>query len=182
MILVLIAVFFGILNRCRGNDFYGLIPTRAWSFSIVACLYILVGLIYSDSVAIALTMAFGTLLWATFGWGKYFMSIHGKPLDGGSVGFVDKLTDRIVGKATYENAKLWGTVGMNLRGGILDAPMWIILAYLISPLALIGLLFSFCQGVVYYLSGRLLKQEEGPVGYAEIVFGGIRAFLMFVFI
>lgn len=180
--LLCIAIGFGLLNRCRGNDFYGYITTRWQSFAIIAALYASVALLLTQDPLIATVIAAGTSLWASFGWGKYFMSITGRPTDGGSIGIVDWLTNKIVGKAGYSNAKLWGTVGFGLRGGLVDAPMWLALAYLISPLCLFGLAFSFCQGIVYYLSGIIIKETEGPVTYAEIVFGGLRAFLLFAFI
>jgi len=177
MITCFAIIFLALINRARGSDFFGYVTSRRHSFPILfACFFVCVLLVSGDWLAAAIAGA-GTIFWAVFAWGKYFMAVHGRPNEGGSVKFIDAITDFVIGKNPsfgYE-ARLWGTFAMALRGGLFDLPMWLLLFAFVSPYCLLGIPFSFLQGNVYNVAGILVDEEDEPIEYAEIFFGAIRA-------
>jgi hypothetical protein len=183
MTILLLSILLAGLNRARGNDFFGHVKRRWQSFSLVFIGFAVCGYEISGSVAVGAVIGAGTLIWAVPAWGKYFMSVHGRVTDGGSVKFIDAIVDELIGEAEPYNAKRWGSIAMSLRGGIFDFPTWVMLALAMnSPVILAGSLISFTQGCIYYGAGLLISEKNSPVTYAEIAFGFIRAITLLMFI
>lgn len=120
--------------------------------------------------------AAGNFLGYSLGWGKYYPFSPKNTSQEKEIGFIDAITNKLVGKYTPESTeafgKKWRTVAMCLRFGILFAPKYIACAIILkSLLPLIVLVAIFGVGVVYRIAGETKRAEIATglyIGFAEV--------------
>lgn len=160
MTLLLFSAFTcAFLNRCRGSQWFGLIPSTS-AGRILACLGIgLSTLVYSlpNELLIPTFTALSLFLWAVFAWDNYWSAAIGNPTD------ITKSTfppvDFVMSLLPSMNLRLWGLIALTLRSS-LAAICFIGLAYLSGHdermIAALGvLLFAF----PYYINGYILDKS-----------------------
>lgn len=109
-------------------------------------------------------------LWAIPAWGEMFMAINGTDFrDYSKYKWIATFCDFICGTShltplTSAQAREWGMIYGTVRGMFLY-PLFIGLASVLTPWALIVGLFCLMQGIVYRFCGLVL--------YAEYVFGAV---------
>lgn len=120
--------------------------------------------------------AAGNFLGYSLGWGKYFPFSPFNTSQEKEIGFIDAITNKLVGEYTPASTEAfgrkWRTVAMCLRFGLLFAPKYIACAIILkSFLPLIVLVAMFGVGVIYRLAGDGHKAEIATglyIGFAEV--------------
>jgi hypothetical protein len=105
----------------------------------------------------------GFVLWAVWAWGPGFAAVTGIARPGSD--WCSKITQKIYplpALATTSQCKWWGMVYMTIRGACLY-PLFIALAFLLTPAALIIGLGCLLQGLAY--------RTVTEVMYAEWIYG-----------
>lgn len=165
MIEILYAIAYGFLNRARGSGFYDRLDSTLISRLLMAFGCAALNTVLYPSALVFMWTIAGLMLWAVWGWGKYFASIHG--VINNEKEFFP--VDWIMSKLSIADNKLWGLTAMTLRQ-MMIIPYFIGLSLLTDGFTWY-FLTALLMGAPYYLSGLTFKQRQ--VEFAEYGVGGI---------
>lgn len=164
-----------ILNRCRGTQWFGLIPSTGIG-RILACigLGVINGIPHGWLCASLLSIAF--LIWAIKAWDVYWAAAGGNNTVSASGG-IPWINDTLTAFKIPVASRLWGIAGMGLRQGAYALPIFTIMYIftnnlLYIPLGLIPLLF----GLPYYLFSLINTSKY--VTWSEYLIGAIWGILI----
>lgn len=184
-----------MMNRAAGSAFWGAIPSTLAS-RILATFVIGIAtgdlaLYFEHSVAISSIVAIsawaGTLLWRSWGWGKYFAAVDGTvniterefmPVDV----IMAAWPFRLLPVSTPRQIRLWGTIAMSFRHSLI-APSVVLLSWLCSDVERAHYAAAFpLMGVAYYAGGVISRNSDvsaDGVGIAELLTGFIIAIMYY---
>lgn len=184
--IFLLMLSFAILNRARGSDFFGLIPSSLMTRIIATGLMALIASLYfvlNDHLnpLIHLALWVGLMIWATPGWGKYVgATLTGKDSQNDvEIRWIDWLGYKIFPyNGRKSRNRIRGAFCMNIRGGVFAIPMFIALGLFISPDAYWASAGMFLQGLIFYIAGMFRNAALTGWRNAELATGAWLGFLI----
>jgi hypothetical protein len=160
--IILASIAGGLTNVLRGQGIINRV-IACIGFSLITSFVIFGASLSSNLLFYPMLFCSMLLLWS-FGWGKYFMAIHGEDKRSEKE-FV--VADYWLDKLDIKNNYLYGIVGMGIRWAILGLPLSIIVAFFTptyewnSVLLMVGLYFV---GVFYWIGGRISQKWSVVIG------------------
>lgn len=174
MIEIAVIAACALINVLRGQGFLPRIASSSMTGTVMGLYALSLGLSTLD-IGIASTITtLGVLVWRTPGWGKYFSAIHGRDSElEREIAWIDKAGYWLIPprRFTAMANRLRGTFQMALRGLFLY-PTFACMAFFFDHSALLLGLLSCLQGPIYFLAGRIVR-EERAVALAEVIMGAM---------